>query len=97
MDLLITKPSELSYYPIPKLFMKHIGGHEVYGQIHSREYGDGFGEESTKKGMNEMLDNIINDKALLLTMIKNIDLLHEQGYYDGAYKCVKLAAGEKID
>jgi len=31
-DLLITKPSELAYYPIPKLFMKHIGGHEVYAR-----------------------------------------------------------------
>ena len=38
-DLLITKPSELAYYPIPKLFMRHIGGHEVYGGINGREYG----------------------------------------------------------
>ncbi len=97
MDLLITKPSELSYYPIPKLFMKHIGGHEVYGQIHSREYGDGFEEEANKKGMNQALDSIICDKSLLVNMIKTINKNKENGYYDGAYKCVKLAAGEKID
>ncbi|MBQ7642737.1 MAG: hypothetical protein IJS67_02430, partial [Clostridia bacterium] len=36
-DLLVTKPSELAYYPIPKIFMKHIGGHEVYGAINGRE------------------------------------------------------------
>ena len=32
-DLLITKPSELACFPIPKIFMRHIGGHEVYGAI----------------------------------------------------------------
>jgi hypothetical protein len=36
-DVLITKPSELAYYPIPKIFMRHIGGHEVYGAIHGQE------------------------------------------------------------
>lgn len=97
MDLLITKPGELAYYPIPKLFMKHIGGHEVYGQIHSREYGDGFEEEASKKGMNDALDAIISDKALLINMINVINKNKKEGYYDGAYKCVKLAAGERLD
>ena len=41
MDLIVTKPSELSYYPIPKFFIKRVGGHEAYGAIHSSEIGDG--------------------------------------------------------
>ena len=34
-DVLVTKPSELAFYPVPKLFIKRIGGHEQWGAIHS--------------------------------------------------------------
>ena len=40
-DVLVTKPSELAFYPVPKLFIKRIGGHEQWGAIHSAEMGDG--------------------------------------------------------
>ena len=93
-DILITKPSELAYYPIPKVFMKHIGGHEVYGAIHSREYGDGTFECPTKKEMNEMLDRLLSDKELLAHMIRRIEVLKKEGFYDGAYNAVKLATKE---
>lgn len=39
--MLVTKPSELSFYPAPKLFIKRVGGHEMWGAIHSAEIGDG--------------------------------------------------------
>ena len=58
-DLLVTKPSELAYYPIPKLFMRHIGGHEVYGAINGRENGDSTPECPTKKEVNAMLDRLM--------------------------------------
>ncbi len=94
-DLLITKPSELAYYPIPKLFMKHIGGHEVYGAINGREYGDATPECPTKKSINGMLDTLIFDKDIIYHMCDRIDSLKKAGHYDGAYECVKLAVGEK--
>ena len=94
-DLLITKPSELAYYPIPKLFMKHIGGHEVYGGINGREYGDSIPECPTKKEINAMLDKILSDKELIPHLCDQIDYLKKIGHYDGAYECVKLAAGLK--
>ena len=90
-DLLVTKPSELVYYPIPKVFMKHIGGHEVYGAIHGREYGDSTDECPDKKSINAMLDRLIEDKELIPHLCDNIDRLKAQGYYNGAYECVKLA------
>ncbi len=90
-DLLITKPSELVFYPIPKVFMKHIGGHEVYGGIFGREMGDATKECSDKKSMNEMLDILIKDQEILGHMTHQIDKLYEQGHYNGAYECVKLA------
>ena len=93
-DLLVTKPSELAYYPIPKLFMKHIGGHEVYGAINGREYGDSLPECPTIKEINAMLDRVIKDKELIPHLCDRIDQLKKDGHYNGAYECVKLAVGK---
>lgn len=94
-DLLVTKPSELAYYPIPKVFMKHIGGHEVYGAIYGSEMGDATAEKPDKKSINAMLDKLLSDKEILPHMCDRIDELKAQGYYDGGYRCVELAAGKR--
>lgn len=96
-DVLITKPSELSFYPIPKIFMKHIGGHEVYGGINSREVGDGSPECPTAESMNDMIDLFINDKELFGHIVNRINELKETGYYNGGYECVKLAVNKPED
>ena len=93
-DLLITKPSELSFYPIPKLYMKHIGGHEVYGAIHGREFGDATDEYPTAAGLCAAVDRLLTDKQIIPHLCERIDALKACGYYDGAYRCVRLAAGE---
>ena len=90
-DLLVTKPSELVYYPIPKMFMRHIGGHEVYGAIHGREFGDATWECPDKKSANKMLDRLISDPEIIEHMCHTIDKLKADHYYDGGYNCVKLA------
>ena len=89
--MLITKPSELAYYPIPKLFMRHIGGHEVYGAINSSEYGDGTFECPSKTEICDMIDRLIEDKEIIPHMCDEINKLKLLGHYDGAYKCVELA------
>ena len=40
-DVLITKPSELAFYPVPKLMIKRVGGHEAWGAVRAAEIGDG--------------------------------------------------------
>ncbi len=92
-DILVTKPSELAYYPIPKLMMKHIGGHEVYGTIHGREYGDSTNEYASEKEIRRAFDTLLGDTAIISHMCDRITELKKTGYYDGAYRCVKLAAG----
>lgn len=94
-DLLVTKPSELAYYPVPKLFMRHIGGHEVYGAINGREYGDAAGEFADTKEICAMLDRLLTDKEILAHLCDTILRLRNEGRYDGAYECVRLAAGIK--
>lgn len=90
-DLLITKPSELVFYPIPKIFMKHVGGHEAYGGVHGQEVGDATFECPTEKDMNRIIDRMIQDKDILVHFTYQIEKLGKQGYYNGGYEVVKLA------
>ena len=90
-DLLVTKPSELVFYPIPKIFQRHIGGHEVYGAIYGREVGDATFECPDNKSMSTMLDTIIYDKKLYAHMCEHIVERKKNGAYDGGYKVVDLA------
>ena len=90
-DVLVTKPSELAFYPVPKLMMRHIGGHEVYGAIHAAELGDSTFECGTAEALNDMIDTLINDKAILSGMCSRIMELKEQKIYDGGYEVVRLA------
>ena len=82
-DVLVTKPSELAFYPVPKLFIKRVGKHEMWGAIHSAEVGDGTLECRDIPHTLQMIDAIVSNKA--------------QGLYDGAYKVVELAMGMKGD
>ncbi len=94
-DVLITKPSELAFYPIPKLFIKRIGGHEKWGAIHSAEMGDGTLECEDIPHTVQMLDLFLNEETLLGEMCSAIELNNSMGVYDGAYNAVKLATGLK--
>ena len=96
VEVLITKPSELAFYPVVKLMMKHIGGHEVYGAVHAQEIGDSTFECPDKKSMNEMLDRLVGDKELLIHLNEQIVKLKATGIYDGGYKAVKLAVEGKL-
>lgn len=94
-DVLVTKPSELAFYPIPKLFIKRVGGHEMWGAIHSAEIGDGTLECKDIPHIVQMLGLFLNDPILLTNMCNNIVRNHEMGIYNGAYKVVELAMQQK--
>ncbi len=92
-DVLITKPSELSFYPVPKLMIKRVGGHERWGAIRAAEVGDGTYECDTLPQIYTMLDLLQNNDEALMNMIENIGKNNKAGLYDGAYKVVQLATG----
>lgn len=94
-DVLVTKPSELAFYPIPKLFIKCVGGHEQWGAIHSAEIGDGTMECRDIPHTLQMMHQFMKDGSLLVQMCDNIMRNKEQGIYDGAYEVVKLAMKKK--
>jgi hypothetical protein len=90
-DVLVTKPSELAFYPVPKLFIRRVGKHEMWGAIHSAEIGDGTLECRDIPHTLQMVDLFLNDDIILNDMCKNIITNKSIGIYDGAYKTVELA------
>lgn len=90
-DVLVTKPSELSFYPVPKLFIKRVGGHEQWGAIHAAEIGDGTLECRDIPHILQMLELFLNTKEMLQDMCHNIIQNNKIGIYDGALKVVEFA------
>ena len=94
-DVLITKPSELAFYPVPKLMIKRVGGHEAWGAIRSAELGDGTYECKTAAETAAMIDLIQHDNDIIEKMCSNILTAKKAGVYDGAYHAVEQAVGRK--
>ncbi len=94
-DVLLTKPSELSFYPIPKIFLKRIGGHEKWGAIHSAEMGDGTLECEDVPHTLQMVSLFLTEEATLSYMCERIKENKKAGLYNGAYEVVKLAMAKK--
>jgi len=90
-DVLVTKPSELAFYPVPKLFIRRIGGHEQWGAVHSAEIGDGTLECRDIPHTLQMLELFLTDGVTLRDMCDNIVRNKSMGIYDGAYKVVQIA------
>lgn len=95
-DFLVTKPSELAFYPVPKLFIRRIGGHEMWGAIHSADLGDGTQECATPEIASAAVKQIMENPQLELDFCKNILNAHKNHVYDGAYNAVKLALGMQL-
>ncbi|MFA9396734.1 MAG: hypothetical protein ACERKV_00515 [Clostridiaceae bacterium] len=90
-DILITKPSELSFYPVPKLLIKRVGGHEAWGAVRAAEVGDGTVECETTERSLQMLDLMLSSDKILTMMVNKIIDANKIGIYNGAYKAVELA------
>lgn len=95
-DILVTKPSELAFYPVPKLFIRRVGGHEKWGAIHSVEIGDGCPECETPDSACGMLKLLIENPGLIEGMCNNIIMNKNNGIYDGSYKVIKAATEDKF-
>ena len=90
-DVLVTKPSELSFYPVPKLFIQRVGGHEQWGAIHSAEIGDGTLELRDIPHVLQGIELFIQDDSMLRGMCECIVENKKMGIYNGAYEAVKIA------
>ena len=89
--VLVTKPSELAFYPVPKLHIRRVGGHEAWGAICSAEAGDGTSECPTPETACAMAVRMIEDGDMVIKMCDHIRSNAAQGMYDGAVLAVKAA------
>lgn len=90
-DVLVTKPSEFSFYPVPKLMIHRVGGHEAWGAIRAAEVGDATYEIDDTNEVLAMIDSMQYDRELVAFMCDNIEAANRIGTYDGAYKVIGLA------
>ena len=90
-DVLVTKPSEFSFYPVPKLMIHRVGGHEAWGAIRAAEVGDGTYEMDETDEVLSMIDSFQRERGLVGFMCDRIEEATRAGIYDGAYRVIDLA------
>ena len=90
-DVLITKPSELAFYPVPKLMIKRVGGHEAWGAVRAAEIGDGTYECSSIREICGTLAVMQREDSVIRFLCESIIRNKERGIYNGAYRAVELA------
>lgn len=104
-DILTCKPSELAFYPIPKLHIRRVGDHEAYSAIRAAEVNDGSLEAREIKDALRYLELLCNSNTTD-TESDGCDLLpswnrsiienqNKLKLYDGCKNAVKWAVGEK--
>jgi len=97
VDVMITKPSELAFYPVPKIFNERVGGHEMWGAIR----GPSWATVPRKPGRSSIASRPSTSWRPRPTcfqiycdcIVRNKGI----GIYDGAYRCVELATGLKFE
>lgn len=85
-DFLITKPSELAFFPVPKLHVKRLGAHEAWAAIRSSELGDGTPELTTPEQLTKTIRALLSANDILRLMVDRIIKNHAAGIYGGAQK-----------
>ncbi|MDF3821926.1 hypothetical protein P3G55_18625 [Leptospira sp. 96542] len=90
-DVLITKPSELTFYPIPKIFMRRVGDHEASSVVRSLELGEGSIECREPEHAKELIQIFSKSEDLLLRMNESVIKNTLEGVYNGCKVAVEMA------
>jgi hypothetical protein len=97
VDVMVTKPSELAFYPVPKIMNERVGGHEKWGAVRAAEIGDGTVEARTIPHTLQAIDLLTDETDLLELYCDMIVKNKSIGLYDGGYRCVELATGKRFE
>lgn len=93
-DILVTKPSELAFFPIPKLHIRRVGAHEAFSAERASELGDGTVEcrtvATTLKKMAKLMEE---ESPLFALMNRCIISAGAQKIYEGSRIAVEHALG----
>ena len=89
-DVLCCKPSELAFYPIPKLMIRRVGDHEAYSAMRASELGDGTLEVREVPTAVRYVELFLTTK-LIETMNNSIEANNKIGIYDGCKNAMRIA------
>ncbi len=95
-DVLLTKPSELAYYPIPTMMLQRVGGHEAWGAIRASELGYGTIECTSEALALQTLDMLVHERDLVALFCERILQLKAIGVYGGATRAIELAMERRL-
>jgi hypothetical protein len=90
-DVLACKPSELAFYPVPKLMIRRVGDHEQYSALRAAELGDGTLEAREVEDAMNFVKCVVERPELLVSMNECILKNATAGIYDGCKNAVKIA------
>mmetsp|Transcript_909 Transcript_909/g.2304 ORF Transcript_909/g.2304 Transcript_909/m.2304 type:complete len:540 (-) Transcript_909:691-2310(-) len=96
-DVLTCKPSELAFYPIPKLHIRRVGDHEAYSAVRAAEVNDGSLEAREISDAIRYLELLCDSSCDLLPSWNQavIDNQTKLNMYDGCKNAVKWAGGTR--
>jgi hypothetical protein len=87
-DILATKPSELAFFPIPKLFIRRVGDHEAASALRSQELGEGTIEARDAETAARYVRLLCDEDDIFVRMNEAVIAAARQGVYDGAKNAV---------
>lgn len=90
-DVLVTKPSELAFYPIPKLMIRRVGDHEAQSALRAVELGEGTEEARTAPEAVVWTELLANGPELFVSMCNKVIDANSVGVYNGSKVAVELA------
>lgn len=90
-DVLVTKPSELAFFPIPKVFIRRVGDHEENSALYSLDLGEGSVECREPSHAYDIINLFVNSPEVSLRMNECVITQAEKGTYNGSKKAVEIA------
>ncbi len=93
-DVMATKPSELAFFPVPKLHIRRVGDHEAASALRAMELGDGTPECREVEDAVRTLQLMLDDSGLLERMNEDIALHSRSKLYDGSRVAIERAMSD---
>eukprot|EP00435_Cladocopium_sp_Y103_P049675 s945_g15.t1 len=96
VDVLVTKPSELAFFPVPKLHIRRVGAHEAHSAVRAQELGDGSVEcREVSHAVAKLHQLIERGSPLFRLMNECIMKAAETNVYDGSKVACEFAFGDR--
>lgn len=93
-DVLVTKPSELAFFPIPKLHIRRVGAHEAHSAVRSEELGDGTVECREVPHALRKFEQLCQPQSPLFLMMNQFTIkAANANTYDGSKVACEYAFG----